>query len=45
MVAKCLLTTVWSYEYYHADSSIRVSDCSIRVSQSGNSIMLEFFQE
>ena len=35
IVAKCSVTSAWGYELLLADRSMRVSDCSIRVSQSG----------
>ena len=42
IVAKCLVTSVWGYEFLPADRSIRVSDCSIRVSRSGNSFYANY---
>ena len=35
-MVKCSVTSVWGYELLCTDRSIRVSDCSIRVSRSGN---------
>jgi len=36
IVVKCSVTSVWGYELLRIDCSIRVSDCSIRVSRSEN---------
>ena len=39
IVVKCSVTSVWGYKLLRADRSIRVSDCSIRVSWSVNWII------
>ena len=38
VVVKCSVTSVWGYELLRADRSIRVSDCSIKLSWSGKSL-------
>ena len=45
IVVKCSVTSVWSYELLCADRSIRLSDCSIRVSRFGKSFLCRLCPE